>query len=83
MLSHLAQRPGTCPVDIGRNALDCVAVERLVLLAALLLELALLLSGRVLVLLVLGDEVVPEGATRYQRHSQPKTRCECNGRIDG
>merc|ERR1712159_82144 len=34
---------------------------RLVLLAALLLELALLLRGRVLVLLVLGDEVVHVG----------------------
>ena len=37
------------------------SAENLVLLAALLLELALLLGGRVLVLLVLGDEIVHVG----------------------
>eukprot|EP00327_Prymnesium_parvum_P028572 CAMPEP_0195580902 /NCGR_PEP_ID=MMETSP0814-20130614/19101_1 /TAXON_ID=97485 /ORGANISM="Prymnesium parvum, Strain Texoma1" /LENGTH=42 /DNA_ID= /DNA_START= /DNA_END= /DNA_ORIENTATION= len=36
-------------------ALEEVAQARLVLLATLFVELALLLSGRVLVLLVLGD----------------------------
>merc|ERR1711918_98275 len=50
--------------DRGRRAPSLLEAEvggrsrRLVLLAALLLELALLLGGRVLVLLVLGDEVV-------------------------
>merc|ERR1719487_1768614 len=41
---------------------------RLVLLAALLLELALLLGGRVLVLLVLGDEVVHVGLGLGELH---------------
>merc|ERR1719424_2688101 len=43
-------------------------VRRLVLLAALLLELALLLGGRVLVLLVLGDEVVHVGLGLGELH---------------
>ena len=45
----------------------------LVLLAALLLELALLLGGRVLVLLVLGDKVVPAKEQGKKRNSMSAT----------
>ena len=43
-------------------------VEHLVLLATLLLELTLLLGGRILVLLVLGDEVVHVGLGLGELH---------------
>merc|ERR1719161_3217544 len=60
------ERPAPC----RRETRERTACEgaRLVLLAALLLELALLLGGRVLVLLVLGHKVVHVGLGLGELH---------------